>query len=248
MISQHLNVTNWAKILRTAAAALSVLIISNPASAASGSNQLTPGEFVVDHPTLINLGFEWHINGDDNRNSKVDVSYRKEGEQTWKDAMPMLRLQGERIYQKDSWDVISPNMFAGSILDLQPDTAYEVRFIMSDPDGITGQTAKTLTKIVKAHTRKEPMPYKGGRIFHVYPPSYKGPRQEPSFDGIMCAYKTYCGGGDTTTTARPRVQAGDIILVHAGLYRNHPEYYGPDKLNNTTSPVEGTYYLTASVS
>src|SRR5947209_6256032 len=41
--------------------------------------KVQPGEFVVDHPTLINLGFEWVIQGDDNRNANVDVSYRKQG-------------------------------------------------------------------------------------------------------------------------------------------------------------------------
>ena len=46
----------------------------------------------------------------------------------------------------------------------------------------------------------------------------------------MCAYNYVCGGGDTTTTARPRVKAGDTILVHAGLYRYHPEFYGPDRI------------------
>ncbi len=246
MNSQHLKVKSWGMIFLTALAALSCFVFCNSASAASGNNQLKPGEFVIDHPTLINLGFEWHISGDDNRNSKVEVSYRKQGDTTWKQAMPMLRLQGERIYQKNSWDVVSPNMFAGSVLDLEPDTAYEARFVMSDPDGIEGQSAKSVTKTVTVRTRPEPKPYAGGRVFHVYPPGYKGSKLEPSFGGIMCAYKTYCGGGDTTTTARPRVQPGDIILVHAGLYRNHPEYYGPDQLNNTTSPVEGTYYLTAS--
>jgi hypothetical protein len=39
-----------------------------------------PGEFVIDHPTLINLGFEWFIQGDDNRTAQVEVSYRKLGE------------------------------------------------------------------------------------------------------------------------------------------------------------------------
>jgi hypothetical protein len=62
----------------------------------------------------------------------------------------------------------------------------------------------------------------------------------------MCAYNTVCGGGDTTTTARPRVRAGDTILVYAGLYKYRPEYYGPDHTYNMTSPYEGTYYLTAS--
>jgi len=106
---------------------------------------------------------------------------------------PLLRLQGERIYQTDGvFNVISPNMFAGSILDLEPDTGYEARFTMSDPDGFIGQTAKIVTKTVSVRTRPEPKPYTGGRVFHVYPPNYKGTRIEPAFDGLMCAYNYYC--------------------------------------------------------
>src|SRR6478672_11224773 len=71
------------------------------------------GEFLVDPPTLINLGFEWFIQGDDNRNASVDVSYRKQGTSDWKAALRLLRVQGERIKQGDQIDVISPNMFAG---------------------------------------------------------------------------------------------------------------------------------------
>ena len=32
--------------------------------------KVEPGEFVIEHPTLINLGFEWLITGDDNRNAR----------------------------------------------------------------------------------------------------------------------------------------------------------------------------------
>jgi hypothetical protein len=96
--------------------------------------KVKPGELVIDHPTLINLGFEWVIQGDDNRNANVDVSYRKQGETVWKQGLPLLRLQGERIYQTDGvFNVISPNMFAGSILDLEPDTGYEARFTCPIP-------------------------------------------------------------------------------------------------------------------
>jgi hypothetical protein len=83
-------------------------------------------------------------------------------------------------------------------------------------------------------------------VFHVYPPDYKGTKIEPAFDAVMCAYNYYCGGGDTVTAGRPRVKAGDVILVHAGLYKYHPEYYTGDRTINATTPVEGTYYLTAS--
>jgi hypothetical protein len=224
-----------------------VLSVCGPLAIAAevGKNQINPKEFVIDPPTLINLGFEWVIEGDDNRNAKVDVSYRKQGEKDWKQGLPLMRLQGERIFQPEGvFDVISPNMFAGSILDLDPDTAYEARFSMSDPDGIVGQNGRTFTKTVTVRTRPEPKPYSGGRVYHVYPPGFKGEKLQPAFDAVMCAYNYYCGAGDTVTAGRPRVKAGDVILVHAGLYKYHPEYYGADHSVNATTPFEGTYYLT----
>ncbi|MCM3880822.1 MAG: hypothetical protein ND807_12005 [Vicinamibacterales bacterium] len=206
-----------------------------------------PGELVVEHPTLINLGFEWWIEGDDNRNAQVEVSYRKKGVTAWTPGLPFLRLHGERIFQTDGvFDVVSPNMFAGSILDLDPDTAYEARFVLSDPDGLDGQSGLSVTRSVTVATRAEPKPSASGRVFHVYPPNYKGAKIEPAFEGLMCAYNYYCGGGDTVTAGRPRVRAGDIILVHAGLYKYSPEFYTGDRTINATTPFEGTYYLTAS--
>jgi hypothetical protein len=52
--------------------------------------------------------------------------------------MPLARTQNERIYQPNVFNLVSPNMFAGSILDLEPDTAYEARFVMTDPEGVGG--------------------------------------------------------------------------------------------------------------
>lgn len=34
----------------------------------------------------------------------------------------------------------APNMFSGSVFDLEPDTDYEVRLTLSDPDGVKGET------------------------------------------------------------------------------------------------------------
>src|SRR5215831_19383020 len=101
---------------------LSACLTHSSAAAPAPENKVTPGEFVVDPPTLINLGFEWFISGDDNRNATVEVRFRKVGETAWHPALPLLRLQHEEIYNGAQLDVVAPNAFAGSILDLEPDT------------------------------------------------------------------------------------------------------------------------------
>ncbi len=209
--------------------------------AQSRDDRTTAGELIVDPPTLINLGFEWFIQGDDNRNASVAVAYRKQGAAQWASGLPLLRLQGERISANDRMDVISPNMFAGSILDLEPSTEYEVRLTLTDPDGVSGETTKNVT----VRTRREPMPHSAGRVFHVYPPGFSGAKLSPSFEGLMCAYNYTCAGTDWATAGRPRVKPGDTILVHAGLYKYNRYQYTNNPLVNRTQPLDGTYYLTA---
>ena len=41
------------------------------AMGARSREQHAGGKFVVEHPTLLNLGFEWEIHGDANRNATV---------------------------------------------------------------------------------------------------------------------------------------------------------------------------------
>jgi hypothetical protein len=216
-------------------------VLEGQTRTATAMNRVSAGEFTIEPPTLINLGFEWRIDGDDNRNASVAVSYRRTGDTVWKPALPLLRLQHERIYNGDMLDVVAPNMFAGSILDLEADTEYEARFVMSDPDGVRGQRER----VVKVKTRAEPKPFAGGRVFHVYPPGTTTPKQEPSFEGLMCAYNLTCAGTDWATAGRPRVQPGDTILVHAGLYKYNRYDYTNARTGNRTVPLDGTYYLTA---
>jgi len=225
---------------------LSVTLVAQAASAqtpaaAVDPNAVTPGEFLVEPPTLINLGFEWFIQGDDNRNATVAASYRKKGELAWKQGLPLLRLKGERIYSQAQIDVITPNMFAGSLLDLEPDTAYEAQFVLSDPEGVRGEARRVIT----VRTRPEPTPYEGGRVFHVYPHGFSGEKMEPSFEGLMCAYNYTCAGTDWATAGRPRVRPGDTILVHAGVYKYNRFEYTNNASVNRTVPLDGTYYLTA---
>jgi hypothetical protein len=102
-----------------------------PARTNTDPNTVTPGEFLIEPPTLQNLGFEWFIDGDANRNASVMVSYRESGSDEWLPALPLLRLGGERISSGAQLDVLVPPMFAGSVLDLEPDTAYQVRFLFA---------------------------------------------------------------------------------------------------------------------
>jgi hypothetical protein len=145
----------------------SLLIIGS----ASAQDSVQPGEFIVEPPTLENLGFEWYIEeGDENRNATVKVEYRIDGSgNAWQAGMPLLRIGDEHI-SRAGIDYTTPHMFAGSILDLNIGTEYEARFTMEDPDGVEGEAVK----VVKVSTRAEPKAYRKGRVRHVYSQYYTG--------------------------------------------------------------------------
>jgi hypothetical protein len=206
---------------------------------AVGADRVVSGEFIAEPPTLISLGFEWNIEGDDNRNATVEVFYRRKGDGNWKEGLPLLRLQRERI-DRGPLQYTTPNMFAGSIFDLAADTEYECRFVLKDADGVDGRSEN----IVTVRTRPEPKPFAGGRVYHVYPPGHSGPKQEPAFTGLLAAYYTGSSHSDNHNTFPPRVQPGDTILVHAGLYKDDRFRYGGGGLLGTIS--DGTYFLTQS--
>src|SRR5271163_398965 len=60
-------------------------------------NRTTSGDFTVEPATLVSLGFEWRIAGDDNRNAHVEVTFRKSGERQWHNGLPLMREQRELI-------------------------------------------------------------------------------------------------------------------------------------------------------
>ena len=187
-----------------------------------------PGAFVIDHPTLINLGFEWVIEGDDNRNAQVEVSYRKQGETQWKQGLPLLRLQGERIYQAG----LVGRRLAQHVRRQHsgPGARHRLRSALRDVRSgrRVGQAADRDEDRDGAHAPGAEAVCRRARLPRLSA-DYKGTKIEPAFDGLMCAYNYYCGGGDTTTTARPRVKPGDTILVHAGLYKYHSGILRPDR-------------------
>jgi hypothetical protein len=194
------------------------------------------GRFTVEHPTLENLGFEWAITGDANRNAAVSVEFRRPGEVAWRKGLPLVRVGGERIFRDvENLSYIVPDGFAGSIFNLEPGTEYEARFTLTDPDGASGQTTQT----VRAKTRVEPQPFAGGRTLHVYPPGYKGERKQPAFTSLLQAYYG-AGLGDWSVVWERRAQPGDTILMHAGIYRNERLNY----VDPMVTPFDGTMWLT----
>jgi hypothetical protein len=103
------------------------LFLANPLHAA---DRVGAGEFITEPATLLSLGFEWLIDGDDNRNAEVSVFYRKKGEAEWKQGLSLFRLQREQV-NSGVISYTAPNMFAGSIFDLEPGTDYECWFLLA---------------------------------------------------------------------------------------------------------------------
>jgi hypothetical protein len=162
-------------------------------------DEITPGRFFMDPPTIHNLGFRWYIEGDNNRNATVKMDYRPAGESDWQPAQPMLRVQYE-VANRDYGPWRCGNLFAGSVLFLEPDMQYEVRLTMSDPDG-----GAPPPKIVSASTRAEPPRYEGERQMEVLPADHEGPQPAAALENLAAALKQ----------ARP----GDVILLHPGIHR-----------------------------
>jgi len=172
--------------------------------AAAGENASKPvGEPVLELPTLHCLGAYWIVRGDDNKNARVEVEYRKQGDAEWKKGQPLFRVErGAHKIEKHGTRLDVPDdgwLFAGSIFWLTPDTAYELKLKLSDSDG--GGTEK----ILAARTIAEPVLAPSGPLYHVAPGSGggKGTAAEP-FLGLDAAQ----------AAAKP----GDCFLLHAGVY------------------------------
>ncbi len=151
-------------------------------------NEIVPGRFIVDPPTIENLGFRWYVEGDSNRNASVTVEFRRQGQSQWKEALPMLRVHHEVVNQ-----VYGPyrvgNLFASSVLFLEPTTTYEIRFTMYDPDGGTPAESRFVT----ATTRAEPQAFSQGRTMMI-------------------------STGKELAAAFRRARPGDVILLAPGVY------------------------------
>ena len=168
---------------------------------------------VLDKPTLRSLGAYWIIKGDANANASVRVDYRKTGKGDWKQGPSLFRVEHGKHKPKENDSLLKiedgDTLFAGSVLMLDPDTAYDLKLTLTDPDG--GQATKTLS----AHTIAEPVAPTGGRTLYVIPGDGggRGTKDDP-YKGIAS-----CEGdampGDTFLLA-PGTYSGAVRLRRSG--------------------------------
>ncbi|HEX7786424.1 MAG TPA: right-handed parallel beta-helix repeat-containing protein, partial [Methylomirabilota bacterium] len=111
--------------------------------------------------TFHSLGVRWPVRGDANANAVIGVHYRATGEVAWREALALFRTDPHSVPAEnrvpDGW------LFAGSIVDLTPDTEYEIALSLADPDGGSVQRGLTM------RTAAEPREPSGMRVRHVVP-------------------------------------------------------------------------------
>ena len=111
---------------RLAAALLLATCLASPALAANPS---TAGELILEPPTLHCAGVRWVIGGDANRNAAVRFEFRQAGDKKWRRGLDLFRVEREAMYgpkPAGGW------LFAGSIFDLKPGTAYDLRLTLTE--------------------------------------------------------------------------------------------------------------------
>lgn len=112
------------------------------------ASPITVGTVEADPPTVHCLGFSLPIvNGDTNYDAQVSVYYRPQASSQWQEGLPLMRVRPETLGTEDppeNFGLSRPGeQFAGSLFDLDPDTSYDIRLEVQDPDG--GNVTKVLT-------------------------------------------------------------------------------------------------------
>ena len=159
---------------------------SRPVVLTAQSNGTVPGAIQA-YSTITSIGVEWDIVGDADHDATAAVEYRVAGAAAWRSALPLVRV-----------DYNGFNQLAGSVLFLTPDTSYEVKLTLADPDG--GSAVQTVVVTTRPVPTFFPV-----RTFHVVPGAGggSGSAADP-FRGIPAAEAV--------------AQPGDVFLVHAGNY------------------------------
>ena len=148
------------------------------------------GEIEIDPATLNTVGLSLPVlDGDEDFDASVRVAYREMDSLTWKEALPLQRVRTETLSRVVPSQFAIAEQFAGSIFDLNPDSVYEVRLTIEDPDGGTMmRTARATTRAVPRDAPRSP------RVVDV-------------------------DSADALASALARANPGDVIMLAKGRYK-----------------------------
>ena len=154
------------------------------ATAAEAQNASTAGSLEL-YPTYQSVGVRLTYTGDANANASAHLEWRASGAATWTTGVSMTRITASR--------------WAGSVMWLSPDSPYEVRAVIDDPDG--GGTGSGSTR-----TRRNPDTVASGRTWWVATNGSDGAAGDA---GAPLA---------TLQVAAGKAAPGDEIRVRPGIY------------------------------
>ena len=157
---------------------------------------MSPGALRT-YSTIYSLGVEWDLTNDTDHDATAAVEYRISGTTAWRRALPLVRI-----------DFNGSNMLAGSVLFLAPDTSYDLRLSLVDPDG-GGET-----RVISQRTRPVPRAPVTGRIFHVDARSWRRHRFARGAVRRHRSGRERRAAGRHVPAARRRVRGPDS--VHQG--------------------------------
>lgn len=130
------------------------------------------------------------IAGDADRDATITLDVRRVGDAAFRTAHPLVRVDATHL--------------VGSLFALAPNTAYEIRATLADPDGVTGNAVRTATATTRADTLVEPTL----RTLYVSPTGSNGANGLTPGTAVQ-----------TIQRAADLAQAGDVVRVAPGVYR-----------------------------
>jgi MYXO-CTERM domain-containing protein len=129
------------------------IAVAFSARTARADDVLHVGIAQLDRPTLVALGVQLLVQGDDNHDASVAVRYRPAGTSAWRQGLALFRVRPEVVTGRTV-----PQQFAGSIFDLSPGQSYEIELHAVDADGNVDQVVNltAATRTVPASSPKAP--------------------------------------------------------------------------------------------
>jgi hypothetical protein len=129
------------------------------------------------------------ISGDADQDAFANLEYKRAADPGYRQAQSLRHLDATRL--------------AGSLFNLAPGTAYEVRVTLVDPDGVTGNPVMTAAVSTRADTVAEP----------TVQTLYVAPNGDDDNPGTLAEPLR------TIQRAESMAEAGTLVLIQPGVYR-----------------------------